>query len=58
MRAGRPFPAMTLSDVPRKPCARAFAPSWAWTDCLPEVITPRVLTVVHPRYLWCRRISL
>lgn len=43
-RAGRPFPAIALSDVPRKPCSRALARSAALdmdSNFCPEASTPR-----------------
>ena len=48
-RAGRPVPAMTLSDVPHKPRPRAFAPPGHGLAISPRSLSLACLAVLRPR---------
>ena len=48
-RAGRPVPAMTLSDVPHKPRSRAFAPPGHGLAIFPRSLSLACLAVLRPR---------
>ena len=48
-RAGRPVPAMTLSDVPHKPRPRAFAPPGHGLAIFPRSLSLACLAVLRPR---------
>ena len=48
-RAGRPVPAMTLSDVPHKPRPRAFAPPGRGLAIFPRSLSLACLAVLRPR---------
>ena len=48
-RAGRPVPAMTLSDVPHKPRPRAFAPPGHGLAIFPRSLSLVCLAVLRPR---------
>ena len=48
-RAGRPVPAMTLSDVPHKPRTRAFAPPGHGLAVFPRSLALACSAVLRPR---------
>lgn len=45
-RAGRPVPAMTLFDVPHKPCLPRFRAAWGMNSISSPGIDPRLLGCV------------